>query len=504
MQTVEHAGTALPHVPLPRRVGPANAVTLLRSLLVLAVATLVVAAPGPARWAIALIATVALLLDGVDGWVARRTGTASALGARLDMEVDAALVLVLSVHVAGRLGLGWVLLIGLARYLLAVAAWIAPWLGSPLPQRYWRKVVAVAQVVALVAAGSGLVGGRMARWVLGAAGAALLLSFVTQVWEVRSARPAPSRRRAALLTGLAATVAWVVLAAPDDPRRGLWPMAQLPAETVLLVAAVLLASLGPRWVRGSVAVVVAAGLAGIAVLRVADLGFLVALGRRSDPWTDLGRAGSAASGARDAYGPVLGTSLVVVTVLTALGLVGVVAWSGWRLTHVVGRRRRPAARWAVAAGAAWALAAVLGLSTSAATPVSGRSAVDLVAAHVAQVRADAADRSAFALQVAADPLAPPTGARVPAALAGKDVLVVFVESYGRYAVEDSPVARGVSRILDRGTDALAAAGFGARSAFLTSPTFGGTSWLAHSTLQTGLWVDRQGATTCCSTAGARP
>jgi hypothetical protein len=145
----------------------------------------------------------------------------------------------------------------------------------------------------------------------------------------------------------------------------------------------------------------------------------------------------------------------------------------------------------VATGAIWAVAASLGLTTSAATPLSGRSTVGLVSAHIGQIRANAADRAAFAVQVAADPLAP-ADSRVPAALAGKDVLVVFVESYGRYAVQDSPVAAGITKVLDRGTATLASAGFGARSAFLTSPTYGGISWLAHSTLQSGLWVDRQG------------
>ena len=43
-------------------------------------------------------------------------------------------------------------------------------------------------------------------------------------------------------------------------------------------------------------------------------------------------------------------------------------------------------------------------------------------------------------------------------------------------------------MLNAGTDSLRAAGFSARSAFLTSPTFGGISWLAHSTFQSGLWI----------------
>jgi hypothetical protein len=46
-------------------------------------------------------------------------------------------------------------------------------------------------------------------------------------------------------------------------------------------------------------------------------------------------------------------------------------------------------------------------------------------------------------------------------------------------------------VLDAGTSRLSSAGFSAKSAFLTSPTFGGISWLAHSTLQSGLWIDNQ-------------
>ena len=76
-------------------------------------------------------------------------------------------------------------------------------------------------------------------------------------------------------------------------------------------------------------------------------------------------------------------------------------------------------------------------------------------------------------------------------LRGKDVIVAFVESYGRVAVQGSAFSPQVDAVLDAGTKRLRAAGFSSRSAFLTSPTFGGISWLAHSTLQSGLWIDNQ-------------
>jgi hypothetical protein len=78
-----------------------------------------------------------------------------------------------------------------------------------------------------------------------------------------------------------------------------------------------------------------------------------------------------------------------------------------------------------------------------------------------------------------------------AALRGKDVVVAFIESYGRSAVEDPTFAAQVDAVLDDGTRRLNAAGFASRSAFLTSPTSGGGSWLAHSTLLSGLWIDSQ-------------
>ena len=77
------------------------------------------------------------------------------------------------------------------------------------------------------------------------------------------------------------------------------------------------------------------------------------------------------------------------------------------------------------------------------------------------------------------------------ALRGKDVVLSFVESYGRDAVEDPEFATQVGAVLDDGTKRLAAKGFSARSAFLTSSTVGGGSWLAHATLLSGLWVDNQ-------------
>jgi phosphatidylglycerophosphate synthase len=135
-------------------------VTAVRSTLVGMITGLVVAsfvAAIPVGLLVAL-AVPALLLDAVDGWVARRTNSASELGARFDMEVDAFLLLVLSAFVSQGIGV-WVLAIGLMRYAFVVAGWIFPWLRRRLPFRYWRKVVTAVQGIALTIAATGLARG---------------------------------------------------------------------------------------------------------------------------------------------------------------------------------------------------------------------------------------------------------------------------------------------------------------------------------------------------------
>jgi Phosphatidylglycerophosphate synthase len=168
------------------RFGPANIVTATRSTLVGLITGLVVASFTTAISVVLLVALVipALALDAVDGWVARRTGTTSELGARFDMEVDAFLLLALSVYVAQSLG-AWVLAIGSMRYAFVIVGWALPWFRRRLPPRYWRKVVTAVAGIALVVAASGLLG-----WgdtvLVGAALVMLVESFGRDVvWLVR-------------------------------------------------------------------------------------------------------------------------------------------------------------------------------------------------------------------------------------------------------------------------------------------------------------------------------
>lgn len=103
-------------------------------------------------WTVFTIALVALCLDGIDGWLARRGRMVSAFGARFDLEVDSFLALVLALLALANGDAGPVVLVlGLARYLFWGATFVLPWLAAPLPDRYARKVVCVIQLGVLIA-----------------------------------------------------------------------------------------------------------------------------------------------------------------------------------------------------------------------------------------------------------------------------------------------------------------------------------------------------------------
>ncbi|MGP4020847.1 CDP-alcohol phosphatidyltransferase family protein [Saccharopolyspora sp. 5N708] len=183
-----------------RALGPANRVTLGRAMLVGCVTALVAdgVSAGTRTAVLVALATCALILDAVDGHVARRTASASPLGARFDMEVDAFLILVLSVFVAMSLG-AWVLAIGAMRYVFVAAAWFLPWLRAPLPPSFARKTVAALQGTILTIASAGIVARLGAIAVVLVALVLLTWSFGRDIaWLRRSGRANPGTERAEL------------------------------------------------------------------------------------------------------------------------------------------------------------------------------------------------------------------------------------------------------------------------------------------------------------------
>jgi phosphatidylglycerophosphate synthase len=176
------------HQPL-QRFGAANGVTLLRASITALLAGFIghSALTPDLAWGMTVIACIALLLDGVDGWLARRNQMQSPFGARFDMEVDAFFILVLALLVYQMEKAGvWVLLSGTMRYGFVALSYALPWLRQPLPPHKRRQTICVIQTAILALCLSPLM---ISPWttLLTAAGLALLmLSFAVDiVWLAR-------------------------------------------------------------------------------------------------------------------------------------------------------------------------------------------------------------------------------------------------------------------------------------------------------------------------------
>jgi phosphatidylglycerophosphate synthase len=177
------------HHPFPR-FGPANYVTLVRACVVLVLAALL-GQPGTPRllWFIVIIASMAAALDGIDGWLARRTNMVSSFGARFDMETDAAMILLMSILVwqHGKAG-SWVLLGGLMRYLFVAAGAVWPWLGRPLTPTRRAKVIAITQTIVLICAVAPIIPVWLSNTAAAVSLALLTWSFFVDIRRLAGAR----------------------------------------------------------------------------------------------------------------------------------------------------------------------------------------------------------------------------------------------------------------------------------------------------------------------------
>lgn len=172
-----------------QRLGLCNTVTLIRLMMVSALLAPVIAGSAPS-WAFFAVATLALTLDGIDGWLARRQKLVSGFGARFDVEVDSILALVLAVNAAFNANVGVaIILLGLPRYAFALAALALPWLHGDLPERFSRKVVCVVQLATLITLQAPSFPGLATSLIVPVASIALLWSFsvdILNLWRSRS------------------------------------------------------------------------------------------------------------------------------------------------------------------------------------------------------------------------------------------------------------------------------------------------------------------------------
>ncbi len=499
------------------RLGAADWVTLTRASLAVGVAAVVTDSfshRAPLTLLVSMTA-LALALDFVDGWVARQTGTTATLGERFDGEADAFLILVLSVYVARSHG-AWVLAIGAARYAFLVAGWPLPWMRTQLPPRHWRKVVTATQGIVLTVAVADLLPLALTQALVGGALVLLAESFGRDVWwlwahratehqetsagsdvgaNVKVTEPAAINRGLARrtigagLTILAFLLVWAALVAPNHPQAlTLTAFLRVPLEGLVLIA---LAVVLPGVPRRLLAVVLGPTLALLVILKILDIGFYTNFARPFDVIGDTGDVGIGVETLRGALGKTQADMLIVGAVALAASLLVFITLAMLRVMRVAAGNRRGSLRAVAALGAVWLLFSFFGAQLLAHTPLAAAGSAGFFVHEVGAVEADLRDEGVFANQIRHDPFGYTPGSGLLTGLRGKDVLLVFVESYGQVSVQGSSFSPAIDALLDRGTGQLRAAGFSARTAFVNAPGFGGVSWLAHSTLQSGVWANSQ-------------
>jgi hypothetical protein len=177
----------------------------------------------------------------------------------------------------------------------------------------------------------------------------------------------------------------------------------------------------------------------------------------------------------------------LLVVLAVCGVVVLVAAIAALFIFIARRLSAPPARPAMLVFGAALLLVTLGLRFTPWRDIAVFDSTTFVETQVGNVGRSLAAREQFARDVAADPFRDIPGDRLLTRLKGNDVLLIFVEAYGRTALDDpqgSPAQQ-----LAQSEAALRAAGYAMRSAWLVSPTFGGASWLAHGTFVAGLWIE---------------
>ncbi|MDP9795494.1 hypothetical protein J2S43_004006 [Catenuloplanes nepalensis] len=292
-----------------------------------------------------------------------------------------------------------------------------------------------------------------------------------------------------VVTLLAAVLVLGALLSPNQVSS-LGPAAflRIPLEALIAVAVLRLLPRRPRIV---LAAVLGAVLGLMLIIKLVDMGFYTTLSRSFDLVLDWPFF-------KDAYNIVQGNTntavawaLLIGVLLMAVAVLAMMAAAMIRLSGFVVRHDRASVRTVAVLTVIWVLVAGTGLRADPGGPVAAWSTARMAADKVRQVNTGLADSREFAELAANDAFRDVPPEQLLTGLRGKDVLFTFIESYGRTAVEGHDYTGPVTAALDAGEEQLTAQGFSARSGWLTSPTAGGGSWLAHSTFQSGLWINNQ-------------
>ncbi|MBQ0855372.1 sulfatase [Streptomyces sp. BH-SS-21] len=304
----------------------------------------------------------------------------------------------------------------------------------------------------------------------------------------RAKHPGAARTVTYTITSLAALLVLFALLMPNDPDR-FRPAVflRLPVEAIFGAAVLMVL---PKTLRLITAVLAGLSLGAMTVLNLLDLGFNEFLGRGFNVVLDWTLFNDARTYLEDSMGKTGAVAVVIAVIVLVVAIFALMALSVVRLGNLLARQSGRATRATLVAGTVWVACSALGVQF-AGVQFAARSTAGAVQNRVDRVQATLKDEAEFAKIAKKDKFAKTPPDQLVPDLRGKDVIFAFIESYGRSAIEDPVMAPGVDAVLDDKTAELTEAGYAAKSGWLTSATYGGSSWLGHSTFLSGLWISNQ-------------
>ncbi len=304
------------------------------------------------------------------------------------------------------------------------------------------------------------------------------------------------RKLAGGIAGLAVLYLLLVLPAYTD-EFSVSAFLRLPIELPILLLVLFAAPAGVRrWIWAAAALL----LGGMVALKVANLAVFAIYARPFNAFLHLHLVPAGIQLLSGAIGPIL-TSLAVTGALVLLVLVAALLLGALNAVTASFEPWRPR----VAVGAAAFLLVSYGILDIADVRAQGEATTTATSSHFVRDQIQwhwqtFGDLERFRAGLAGDDQ---LADGLLSGLGKTDVLLVFVESYGRTAIETPAYAAITGPTLRHFDAELGKAGFEARSAWLASSTFGGQSWLAHGTLLSGLCIDGQGRYDALLLAGRR-
>lgn len=261
-----------------------------------------------------------------------------------------------------------------------------------------------------------------------------------------------------------------------------WYILYVPLEVIVLSVLLLIPGRAGSWSLFLSTAIVAAGL----IFRLSDMSAFMVFARPFNPVLDTYLLTDGFNLLASSLGQ---TGAVLIAFLAIALVLLIVATTYFSLRRIQSLLQRVPWRWAGSVLAVlmifWSIAFTRGWSGAS------RYFIDQLAMHTHTAVNSIAELREFREVIKQDVYDNVPGDRLFEGLQGKDVLVVFVESYGRVLLDSPRYAPAIRPLLSEATDALAVQGYASSSAFLASSTIGGLSWLAHGTAMSGLWIDSQ-------------